>query len=163
MCGRTSYTARALSTAATELSQDHNENEHEKGGNCKSPSSGVGDGDAPSKGQVTKQNTFASSRRIVLPTIDVIEDRQNTGPGHEFNIFRRQSNSRSRQQRPSSLNSNNDNDVDTECIPAIWGLLPNNGTHLLPTNPKFSVSPHYTMFNARSETLYDKRSFSRYV
>ena len=46
----------------------------------------------------------------------------------------------------------------------IWGLLPKNGTpdepHLLPTDPNFSVLPHYKMFNARSETVCNKKSFS---
>ena len=51
-----------------------------------------------------------------------------------------------------------------ELCTGVWGLIPNNGTylapHLLPSDSKFSSSPHYKMFNARSETIYDKRSFS---
>ena len=79
-----------------------------------------------------------------------VKDRPNTGPGNKFLIFR------------SLKRDSGKNDIDL-CA-AIWGLIPNNGTrnspHLLPTDPKFSVSPHYAMFNARSETIYDKRSFS---
>ena len=79
-----------------------------------------------------------------------VKDRPNTGPGNKFLIFR-------------SLRKVSGND-DLDLCEAIWGLIPNNGTqnspHLLPTDPKFSVSPHYAMFNARSETIYDKRSFS---
>ncbi|KAK1745788.1 SOS response-associated peptidase (SRAP) [Skeletonema marinoi] len=45
----------------------------------------------------------------------------------------------------------------------VWGLLPNNGTpqspHLLPSDDKFTPSPHYIMFNARSETVDAKKSF----
>eukprot|EP00984_Skeletonema_dohrnii_P008397 scaffold3080_cov171-Skeletonema_dohrnii-CCMP3373.AAC.8 len=45
----------------------------------------------------------------------------------------------------------------------VWGLLPNNGTpqspHLLPSDVKFTPSPHYIMFNARSETVDAKKSF----
>mmetsp|Transcript_19911 Transcript_19911/g.31056 ORF Transcript_19911/g.31056 Transcript_19911/m.31056 type:complete len:365 (+) Transcript_19911:44-1138(+) len=47
--------------------------------------------------------------------------------------------------------------------PMIWGLLPNNGNsqspHLLPSDDDFTPSPHYTMFNARSETVDTKVSF----
>jgi len=47
--------------------------------------------------------------------------------------------------------------------PMIWGLLPNNGTpqspHLLPSDDNFTPSPHYIMFNARSETIDVKKSF----
>lgn len=45
----------------------------------------------------------------------------------------------------------------------IWGLLPNNGCaqspHLLPADDNFTPSPHYIMFNARSETIHTKQSF----
>ena len=71
-----------------------------------------------------------------------------------YHIFRRS---------PTKEDDNNHLDVCT----AIWGLLPNHGTqnkpHLLPTDSKFSVSPHYTMFNARAETIYDKISFSNLI
>lgn len=47
--------------------------------------------------------------------------------------------------------------------PMIWGLVPNNGStqspHLLPSDDNFTPSPHYTMFNARSETVDTKVSF----
>ena len=47
--------------------------------------------------------------------------------------------------------------------PMIWGLLPNNGSekspHLLPSDDSFTPSPHYIMFNARSETIDTKKSF----
>jgi putative SOS response-associated peptidase YedK len=71
----------------------------------------------------------------------------NTSPGHTSHVFRR---------HPSSNQA--------ECIPMIWGLIPQHGTeqspHHLPSDPGFASSPHYKMFNARSETLYEKRSFS---
>lgn len=45
----------------------------------------------------------------------------------------------------------------------IWGLLPNNGStkspHHLPSDEEFTPSPHYMMFNARSETVDTKVSF----
>lgn len=45
----------------------------------------------------------------------------------------------------------------------IWGLLPNDGTskspHLHPSDDNFTPSPHYIMFNARSETIDTKKSF----
>ena len=76
------------------------------------------------------------------------EDCANASPGQSFQIFRR---------------SRND-DKSIDICTGIWGLVPNNGTkhtpHLLPTDSTFSVSPHYTMFNARSETIYEKNSFS---
>jgi putative SOS response-associated peptidase YedK len=79
-----------------------------------------------------------------------VKNQPNTGPGNKFVIFR------------SSRRKSGKDDLDL-CT-AIWGLIPNNGTqhspHLLPTDPKFSVSPHYAMFNARSETIYEKRSFN---
>lgn len=81
--------------------------------------------------------------------------RSNSTPGQSYHIFCRSS--KSRKEDTNNL------DVCT----AIWGLLPNHGTqnkpHLLPTDPKFSVSPHYTMFNARVETIYDKISFSNLI
>jgi putative SOS response-associated peptidase YedK len=45
----------------------------------------------------------------------------------------------------------------------IWGLLANDGTsqspHLYPSDDNFTSSPHYIMFNARSETVDTKKSF----
>ena len=70
----------------------------------------------------------------------------NISPGNAVHIFRcnRDSNS-------------------VECTPMIWGLLSNDGTsqspHLNPSDDKFKTSPHYIMFNARSETVDTKKSF----
>ena len=80
--------------------------------------------------------------------------RGNSTPGQSYHIFRRS---------PTKEDDNNQLDVCT----TIWGLLPTHGTqnkpHYLPTSSKFSVSPHYTMFNARVETIYDKISFSNLI
>lgn len=50
-----------------------------------------------------------------------------------------------------------------ECTPMIWGLIANDGTsqspHLYPSDDNFTSSPHYIMFNARSETVDTKKSF----
>jgi putative SOS response-associated peptidase YedK len=73
--------------------------------------------------------------------------RPNTGPGGEYIILR-------------GASGGGD---ELESCGAIWGLMPNDGTrripHRLPDDPEFSISPHYAMFNARSETIYDKISF----
>ena len=87
-----------------------------------------------------------------IPSGDVRNRRPNTGPGGEYTILRR-----------SSGGNDSGGSDNLELYGAIWGLIPNNGTghspHRLPSDPEFSISPHYTMFNARSETMYDKRSF----
>ncbi|KAL7537888.1 hypothetical protein ACHAXR_011722 [Thalassiosira sp. AJA248-18] len=130
MCGRAAYSARAISTAAAAFSH---------GGVTKE------DG---ATGHPTKSAQSAKEATQLMIPIE-IKDRPNTSPGNEFHVFRR--------------SKKLVNDVELEHN-MIWGLIPNNGTrhspHLLPTNPEYSVSPHYVMFNARSETLYDKRSFS---
>mmetsp|Transcript_1109 Transcript_1109/g.2310 ORF Transcript_1109/g.2310 Transcript_1109/m.2310 type:complete len:425 (-) Transcript_1109:71-1345(-) len=136
MCGRAAYSARAISAAAAALSNRDISKEV------------MSESIAAEKSAHSEDAALELSS--ILPIIPSEEkDRPNTGPGHEYHIFRRSK-----------------NDIDAiECTPsAIWGLIPNNGTHhsphLLPTDPEYSVTPHYTMFNARSETIYDKKSFS---
>ena len=94
-------------------------------------------------------NNEAAFRHI---TRDEETNRQNSTPG--LHIFLH-----------SSTKDDDSNHLDV-CT-AIWGLLPNHGTknkpHLLPIDSNFSVSPHYTMFNARVETIYDKISFSNLI
>ena len=74
---------------------------------------------------------------------------KNTGPGHAFKV----------------LYASANGSVQTGDM--IWGLIPNDGSrsspHRLPADEGFSVSPHYKMFNARSETVYEKVSFARYI
>lgn len=136
MCGRAAYSARALSAAAAALDR-WGESDVEAG-------DGPPQKDAPSDAMVPSE----------------IEDKPNVGPGHVFHVFRR-----SRTRRSDANGNINGNDI--ECVPMTWGLLPTHGTqshpHLLPGDPAHSVSPHYAMFNARSETLYEKRSFSGLV
>ena len=70
---------------------------------------------------------------------------------------------------PSDNNKNaptnsSQHDQSLECTEMIWGLLPQHGTsstpHSHPTHSQFSASPHYKMFNAHSETVYEKWSFA---
>ena len=81
-----------------------------------------------------------------------VTNRPNAGPGSTMHIFRR------------STDEKRKDNIMLELCAGVWGLIPNNGSHhaphLLPSDSKFSSSPHYSMFNARSETIYDKRSFS---
>ena len=136
MCGRTSYSANSVAAAARGLS-------HEIGGKNDINSSNDVNTDTEN---ITCNNNNNKQDDVV------VEDRGNASPGQSFHIFRR------------SSSKNDDTKVGVELCAGIWGLLPNNGTHqtphLLPTNSNFSVSPHYIMFNARCETLYDKPSFS---
>lgn len=78
---------------------------------------------------------------------DAVKDMPNAGPGNAFHVFRRSA----------------QGTAELERAPMIWGLIPNHGTerrpHPLPVDADFSVSAHYAMFNARSETLCDKPSF----
>lgn len=80
----------------------------------------------------------------IVPNETKEKDTPNAGPGNEFHVFRRTNRTIQRERM-------------------TWGLIPNNGTehspHLLPHDSSFSVSPHYAMFNARTETLYEKPSF----
>ena len=80
---------------------------------------------------------------------DPKDSKKNTGPGHTFRV----------------IYASPTGDFGTDEM--IWGLIPNDGStklpHRVPTGEGFSVSPHYKMFNARSETVYEKVSFSRYI
>lgn len=129
MCGRTAYSAQAITAAAEAL----------EGGN-KSSSKDATESFADGK---------STQSRIIQLIQGEVTNRPNAGPGSSMHIFRR------------SRNCKEENDL--ELCKGIWGLIPNDGTHhsphLLPSDPKFSTSPHYTMFNARSETIYEKRSF----
>lgn len=70
----------------------------------------------------------------------------NISPGNSVHIFRYNHDSKS-----------------VYTTPMIWGLLPDHGTtqspRLLPSDDNFTPSPHYIMFNARSETIDTKKSF----
>lgn len=104
--------------------------------------------------EIEKNCNGENNEEAILHRLEDPHNRQNSTPGQEYHIFRRS---------PRKEDANNDLDVCT----AIWGLLPTHGTqnkpHLFPTNSNFSVSPHYTMFNARVETIYDKISFSNLI
>mmetsp|Transcript_428 Transcript_428/g.983 ORF Transcript_428/g.983 Transcript_428/m.983 type:complete len:424 (+) Transcript_428:102-1373(+) len=141
MCGRAAYSASALSAAATaffhgKFLKKEEQNETFPAG----------------KSVQSKEATTVDNPQGIPSIIPCeIRDRPNIGPGNEFRVFRR--------------SSNRTNDL--ECTPMIWGLIPNTGTqnspHALPIDPNFSASPHYIMFNARSETIYVKKSFSSLI
>lgn len=160
MCGRTAYSSRATSAAATAFSRGEiiSREEDVGGANSREEVGGGANNDravAAGKSVQGKEETettatstldhYSARNTISIPSD--MKDCPNAGPGHEFRVFRR-------------LRSQTD---EIECTPMIWGLLPNNGTHnsphLLPSNFNFSASPHYNIFNARSETVYDKISF----
>mmetsp|Transcript_8432 Transcript_8432/g.19357 ORF Transcript_8432/g.19357 Transcript_8432/m.19357 type:complete len:384 (-) Transcript_8432:53-1204(-) len=77
------------------------------------------------------------------------DSKKNSGPGHTFRVI--------------YASANGSVKIDE----MIWGLIPNGGSisspHRIPTDEGFSVSPHYKMFNARSETVHEKVSFARYI
>lgn len=144
MCGRAAYSSRAVSAAATVL----NTADCHSGG-VGPKNSSVGEGDCDEKPSPRSQHHHQSTAiNINVPNV---QDNNNMSPGNVAHVFRR---------NPTSATHT------IECTPMIWGLIPQHqhGTHLkphhVPSHPQFSASPHYTMFNARSETIYEKPSFS---
>jgi len=131
MCGRAASSTLATSTAATALSVGLEETRHLFS--------------AEEKAIAANSPAQIGESVAVAPNETKAKDMPNAGPGNEFHVFRRSKNGTIQRER------------------MIWGLIPNNGTehkpHLLPTDSKFSVSPHYAMFNARAETLCEKPSF----
>ncbi len=79
-------------------------------------------------------------------------DNWNLSPGMKSTIFHRHF---------KQLSKNNDSDQTAiiTCSEQIWGLVPKPGTKKDPIPP--GPSKHFAnlMFNARSDTLYDKRTF----
>ncbi|KAL7520582.1 hypothetical protein ACHAWX_005301 [Stephanocyclus meneghinianus] len=148
MCGRASYSARAVRLAALTLGTGPSAASHRKsesGGHARCVDAEHYRSSYASADNPAKQEKLVN--HSVLVDVDEITNNSNMSPGNTPHVFRR---------RPSS--------DELECIPMTWGLIPQNGTphspHHLPSDPRFSSSPHFKMFNARSETLYEKRSFS---
>lgn len=133
MCGRTAYSSRSINTAAAAFE-----------------SRSFADGKSSASSSSSSSSSQVQSRIIRRDPSDV-PSRPNAGPGSTMQIFRR------------STKDDVKNNSSLELCTGVWGLIPNNGSHhaphLLPSDPKFSSSPHYKMFNARSETIYEKRSF----
>jgi len=104
--------------------------------------------------EIEKSCNGENNEEAIRHTYEAVSNHNgNSTPGQQYHIFR---------CSPRTEDANN-----LDVCTAVWGLLPNHGTqnkpHYLPTDPKFSVSPHYTMFNARVETIYDKISFSNLI
>lgn len=135
MCGRTAYSARSINVAAAAFDSSTRPLSKDANDNYSFADA------KPSPSTQSRINRLVPSEET---------DRPNTGPGSTMHIFR------------CSRKSEEKNDL--ELCTGVWGLIPNNGSqhapHRLPKDPKFSKTPHYKMFNARSETIYDKRSFS---
>ncbi|KAL7552639.1 hypothetical protein ACHAWF_015867 [Thalassiosira exigua] len=133
MCGRAAYSARSVSAAANALAREEA-------------------GERTGEGGATKEGTDASAPAPALAVPCDAKGRPNAGPGHEFPVFRRSGGDRGSDGGTGRL----------ECAPMIWGLVVLDGTdrapHLPPTHPDHK-SPHYKMFNARSETVCEKPSF----
>lgn len=156
MCGRVAHSARAVSAAAAALSNRNSDRGVTGESNSVSEISArdekEGTASAVEESPTTKDASAIGRPSTIPPISSEPNDRLNSGPGHRHQIFRR-----------STEGTNG-----MECTPnAVWGLLPNDGTqqspHRLPDDGKYSVSPHYTMFNARSETLHDKKSFGNLI
>ncbi|KAL7436943.1 hypothetical protein ACHAXH_004855 [Discostella pseudostelligera] len=135
MCGRTAYSARSINIAAAAFDSS-----------TRPSSKDAYDSFADAKPSPSPSTQSRINR--LVPSEET--NRPNAGPGSTMHIFR------------CSRKSEGGNNL--ELCTGVWGLIPNNGSqpapHLLPSDPKFSKTPHYKMFNARSETIYDKRSFS---
>lgn len=90
--------------------------------------------------------TYSNNKNEVASSSFDTTKNNNISPGNSVHIFRYNHESNS-----------------VYSTPMIWGLLPNHGTpqspHLLPSDDNFTPSPHYIMFNARSETIDAKKSF----
>jgi len=162
MCGRAVYSSRAVANAAASFSCEESSEENAPNETC-AVGKQLSESNEASWGETLGDHSYPYSTRIPTIPTSGIKDTPNTAPGNEFHVFRRSSSKRQTTSTTTN-NNNNNNKNDLECTPMKWGLLPNNGTHhqphLLPTDPNYSVSPHYKMFNARSETIYDKKSFS---
>ncbi|KAL3794917.1 hypothetical protein HJC23_004294 [Cyclotella cryptica] len=148
MCGRASYSARAVNLASQALGAAASRGESERGGHARSADVELDRSFNIIPDKPAKQEQLTSDSIPV--DVDQIVENSNMSPGNTPHVFRR---------RPSS--------DELECTTMTWGLIPQNGTHHsphhLPSDPQFSSSPHFKMFNARSETIYEKRSFSGLV
>ncbi|KAL7470234.1 hypothetical protein ACHAXS_010476 [Conticribra weissflogii] len=160
MCGRASYTARSVSAAAVSL---------EAVGSSSSTSTSTAVA-ASSSTYYRDPDSGNNKCRVICRNdiIDKIDDHPNLSPGNVVMVFRRAPPSKHSSSPPTTTDEKpSSNAPIVECTPMIWGLLPQRGTshrpHHLPRNPDFSASPHYKLFNARSETVYEKRSFANLI
>lgn len=149
MCGRASYTARSVSAAAVSL---------EAVGSSSTSS-------ASTSVAASSSSHYCDSRkcRIICRhnIMDEIDDNPNISPGNVAMVFRRAPPSKQSTSTTTITDEKSSPGVPiVECTPMIWGLLPQRGTagrpHHLPRNPDFTASPHYKLFNARSESVYER-------
>jgi len=157
MCGRASFTAQSVSAAAISL---------EAVGSSSSPAAAT-----PSSSSYCDADSGSNKRPIIScghDTIEKIEDNPNISPGNVATVFRRALPfKQSTIDATVTVEKSNPSVPIVECTPMIWGLLPQQGTshrpHHLPHHPDFTASPHYKLFNARSETVYEKKSFANLI
>lgn len=86
-----------------------------------------------------------------------VKDSCNKSPGTEFAIFKKQSTN----HVDNGVTTNGDPNICNPiiCTSHVWGIIPRSGSKEIPL-PE-GPSKHFSnlMFNARSDTLYDKRTF----
>jgi putative SOS response-associated peptidase YedK len=108
-----------------------------------------------------KSSSFPSTTKVKY------EDNFNLSPGMKSIVFMNKNKGRRHHDEANSAGTTSTSTSTTPCSCRIvsteqtWGIVPKAGTSQNPIPP--GPSKHYSnlMFNARSDTLYDKRTFSQ--
>jgi putative SOS response-associated peptidase YedK len=107
---------------------------------------------------------------LILEDVPHFAENYNMSPGMDAYIFVSDNGAVTNSTIGTSIattdrnNNKNNQQVNTckiRCIPKVWGVVMKNGTSKAPLPEGMSIHFDSMMFNARSDTLYEKQSFSR--